>query len=805
MRPTLRVVTVLGLLAGVWWGRAEAAPAINPELLRQMWTASWIVAPGMPAFDYGVMHLRRTFSLVDVPRRFVVHVSGDNRYQLFVNGRRVAKGPARGSLNHWRFESVDLAPWLQAGPNVVAAVVWNHGEHAAESQVTWRTGFILQGDTDAESVLNTGPAWRAYRNPAYTPRPFTHGEMRGYFVVGPGDVVDGSRYPWGWEQPGFDDSSWTPATPVTGDGRSRGAPRLVRDAPNRWYLVPRELPPMEERPLRLATLRLAEGVTPPTEFPAQRASFVIPARTTARLLLDQAELTTGYPELEVSGGAGARVRLAYAESLYNRGGRRGDKGDRNAVEGKEFIGNHDEFIADGGANRVFRPLWWRTWRYLELTIQTADEPLTLGDVRAEFTAYPFTHHARFDAGDRFFDDLLAIGWRTARLCAHESYVDCPYYEQLQYAGDTRVQALISYLNSGDGRLARVAISHLNESRTAEGATMSRAPTRQQQYIPGFSLWWIGMVHDYWRYQDDPVFVRSMLPGVRAVLQFFGGYQREDGTLGPLPWWDYVDWANEWPHGRPPRDAGGRSAPHDLQLVLAFDWAAELEEALGSPARASEHRAAAARVRATARTRYWVPSRGLFSDNGDHQVFSQQTNALAVLAGLTGGDEARAVLGKTLAEPGLTKASFYFHHYLNEALLRAGMGDRYLGLLDPWRRMMAAGLTTWAERPEDSTNASRSDCHAWSASPNVELFRTVAGVEPAAPGFRAVRIEPHLGTLPRLVAAVPHPAGGEVAVELDRTAGPLRAVLTLPRGVSGTFHWKGAEHPLLPGRQELNLP
>jgi hypothetical protein len=241
------------------------------------------------------------------------------------------------------------------------------------------------------------------------------------------------------------------------------------------------------------------------------------------------------------------------------------------------------------------------------------------------------------------------------------------------------------------------------------------------------------------------------------------------------------------------------------LILAFDWAAELEDALGSAVRAAEHRAAAARLRTAARARYWVPARGLFADNGDHQAFSQQTNALAVLAGLTGGDEARAVLETTLAGTGLTQASFYFRHYLNEALLRAGLGDRYLGLLEPWKRMMAAGLTTWAERPEDSTNASRSDCHAWSASPNIELFRTVAGIEAAAPGYRVVRIRPHLGSLPRLGAAVPHPAGGEIAVELDRTADPLRAVVTLPAGVSGTFHWAGKEHPLREGRQELRLP
>ena len=210
-----------------------------------------------------------------------------------------------------------------------------------------------------------------------------------------------------------------------------------------------------------------------------------------------------------------------------------DKGNRNEIEGKQFIGARDIFIADGGQRR-FEPLWWRTWRYLQLSIETQDQALTIDDLHGVYTGYPFERKARFDAGSPEIQKILDTGWRTARLCAHETYMDCPYYEQLQYAGDTRVQALVSLYMTGDGRLMRNAIELLDSSRSAEGATYSRAPSRLQQYIPPFSLWWIGMLHDYWMYQDDPAFVARMLPGVRAVLSFFAAHQRPAARWATCP-------------------------------------------------------------------------------------------------------------------------------------------------------------------------------------------------------------------------------------------------------------------------------
>ncbi len=744
----------------------------------ELWKARWISVPGAPPFDYGIYHFRRTLELAAKPSSFKVHVTADNRYQLFVNGERVGAGPARGDLTHWRYETYDLAPYLKAGKNLLAAVVWSFGIDAPLAQVTDRTGFLLSGASEAESIANTGADWKCLRNTAYEPIAVGFMTVRGYYAAGPTERLDAAKYPWGWEQPGFEDSAWPRAVAGT-----QGAPRDASDSPNRWMLVPRTIPMEELKPEAPPRVRSGSVALP----------FTVPTNTKTTVLLDQDYLVTAYPELTVSGGAGARIALGYAEALFVPGTNRKDN--RNEIEGKEFAGYEDVYLADGGAHRTYRPLWWRTWRYLRLNIETAAEPLTIESLRGISTMYPFERKARLTGAPDDLQKILDVGWRTARLCAHETYMDCPYYEQLQYVGDTRIQALVSLYMSGDGRLMRNAIEQIDSSRTAEGATLSRAPSRLQQYIPPFSLWWIGMLHDYWMYQDDPVFVREMLPGMRAVLSFFESYQKPDGSLGRLPWWNFVDWSRLWPGGVPPSGIDGSSAPLDLQLLLAFQWAAELDSA-----QSAEYRQRADQLRATVRRLYWDSRRRMFADTPLKQNFSQHTNALAVLAGVISGEEARALIERVADDGEILQCTIYFRHYLHSALNAAGAGDRYPGMLGEWRAQLARGLTTWAESPEPS----RSDCHAWGASPNFELFRTVLGIDSAAPGFRRVRIRPFLGKLTALSGAVPHPHG-EVSVSLARHDGILDAEVALPQGVEGEFIWGAERRPLSPGVNRLRLP
>ncbi len=772
---------------------------IDPSLLEGRWKARWISMPGEAVNVYGVYHFRKSVNLTDVPERFVVHVSADNRYKLYVNGRLVSLGPARGDVYNWNFETVDIAPYLQTGTNVLAAVVWNYAEQKPIAQMSLnQTGFILQGNTAAEAMVNTDASWRCLRDEAYAP--WRGGSVRGYFVVGPGEQFTAAAYPWGWESPDYDDSRWKPA--VAG---MEGAVKGARDYPGR-LLVPSPIPPFRLEIERLSAVRQAEGINCPADFLKKPVSLTIPAHTKVRLLLDHNQLTTGYFSLLFSKGKAAEVTVGYAEALYEdkvsattKTYSLNTKGNRNEVAGKRFIGYEDKLIADGGENRLFTSLWWRTWRYVELTIQTAGEPLVMQDVYGTFSAYPFTNATQFSApGNDRLGKILEIGWHTARLCANETYMDCPYYEQLQYFGDTRIQAMISLYNTTDRYMVKNAIEQGRQSIVADGITMSRYPSSVHQFISSFSLWWICMGHDYWMYRGDEAYMQTLLPAYRGVLAWYEQWLKPDSSLGYVPHWFFADWAAGFDYGEPVREKDGNSAFQDLMYLLTLDAVADMEEAIGLPVMAVHYREIATRIRETMMPKYWNATRGLFADTHDHRSYSQHVNALAVLAGIVKGNEATSVVTRMLQDTTIIQATIYFRYYVHQALDKAGLGDQLLDRMQIWYDQMALGLTTWAEMPEPS----RSDCHAWGASPNIEFFRIILGIRSAAPGFAKVLISPSLGQLKEVSGVMPHPKGVISATYRIDKKGKLTAHLILPEGVTGLFVWKGKEHQLMAGKQTI---
>ena len=181
------------------------AQSIEPSLLVNQWQASWIAVPGESPAGYGVYLFRKMIDLNSKPDSFVIHVSADNRYKLFVNEKQVSLGPARGDLDHWHFATLDIAPFLHAGKNIIAAQVWNEGEWRPEGQISLRTGFILQGSDHNEKKLITDSNWKCIRDVSYRPIRFN---TPTYYVAGPGEQRDMNKYPTDWRKLDFPDDNW---------------------------------------------------------------------------------------------------------------------------------------------------------------------------------------------------------------------------------------------------------------------------------------------------------------------------------------------------------------------------------------------------------------------------------------------------------------------------------------------------------------------------------------------------------------------------------------------------------------------
>jgi alpha-L-rhamnosidase len=792
---------VLALLVGLFGLIHPKVAAAQPpsEHQREMWSAQWITSRDAPQRDQSVLHFRKVVELAQKPLHFLVHVSADNQFLFDVNGERVGSGPSRSDLAHWRFETYDIAPFLRPGKNVLAATVWNFGVLTPLAQISDRTAFLLHGDGEVERLADTDQTWEVEEEKGVRVLP-TPQVIRGqYYVSEPAERIDGAAFDWDWNsnEPG---GRWKNAQPL---GHATPLGSVLQE--NNWQLVPDPLPAMQMTLSSAGRVVRSTGVEADSGFPEN--ALTVPAHSNATVLIDNAHLTTAYPELTVSSGRGATIRLTYAEALVDD---KGEKGNRNEITGKHMQGIFDEFIADGNADRIFMPLGWKTWRYLQLDIETTDQPLTLEKLRTWFTAYPFEERGKFESDDDTLKPIWEIGWRTARLDAHDTYMDTPYYERMQYIGDTRIQALLSYTVGGDDRLARQAIQAFNNSRIPDGLTWSRYPTSMRQIIPTFSLLWVGMVHDFWMYRSDPDFIRAQLPGTRSVLDWFLERQRSDGLLRKLPWWPFVDWGGDFDFGMPPQDDDGGSSPITLQFVEALRYAAEMESALGNRDRARLYSSAAERASQAVYKLCWNQQYGLLADTPAQKHYSQHANILGVWLNAIPRERQRDVLTKILSSsdpgytasgsvPPMTQATYYFRFYLARALDHAGMGDQYLRLLGPWRKMVSLGLTTWAEQPEPT----RSDSHAWSAHPNYDFLTIVAGVRPATPAFTTVFVAPHLGSLKHVSALVPHPKG-IIEVEYTVEHSSVKAVINLPAGVAGELLWEGKTSTLHEGNQELQL-
>lgn len=710
------------------------------------WRAAWIGYDPHPQHELGVFAFRVGYEAPAPKSSLLLRLSADNRYKLLVNGEVVAFGPQRGDASHWFFDTADLGPYLRAGQNWIAALVWNYDRFAPMAQHRVRLGFVAECPDD--EALSTPGDWQVAKLNGWGFDMMNSSSGHEYIDVGPGDSIVASVLPRGWEVGKGDGLEWRKPhgiyTAAEFGAQGGGTP---------WELVPRSIPMMRydkrTKPLWI-------------RFPNERPFGPTTVEPGRPLILDARELLCAYPRLRLTGPANARVRLTYAEAPVGPQG----KGNRSELEGKAIQGVQDRLMLDGGS-LSFEPLWWRTFRYLQIE---ASQPIEVERLEVVETGYPYKVESRFECDDPRVAKLWEVGVRTAERCAGETYFDCPYYEQLQYVGDTRLQVLVHHYLSRDRALQRNAVETLGWSVTPEGLTRSRYPSFQPQTIPPFSLWWLCMLQDEQLYDDIELSEERVQKAQRVIAAWSrmmaGPVERQS--------WPFADWVEGWNWGEPP----GRmhSIIHRLTEALARCALRDL----GIDSVVQEALCRDILERCYTGDDGFV--RHMDDPSGQASEHAEALYRLALRADGRREPDWPSTLGA------LPRCTYYFSYYAHEARRT----DHYLDELAPWFEQIENGLSTFAEKPEPT----RSDCHAWSAHPLIGLFRHVAGVTSAAPGWKRATIEPRPGRLRHFQASIAHPEG-DLTVEYDD--GRLNLFCPVPFQLV----WRGQRARLSPGEHRLS--
>ena len=770
---------------------------------------------------FRVRLFRKSFSLAQAPASFPAAISADGRYVLFVNGRRVGRGPAKGDVDHQFYDTYDLAPELRAGRNVIAVRVVDYSpvrccpphQGAPASIVTYSGGFAF----DAGGAAGDGPrlvsdkSWRVATDASLTfgPDPGTPGGFVGYtehWHVGKAQLD--------WRELDFDDSGWAQATELYSAQRFE----LRRDSSSPYGLLPRMIPFLRgTEPRNFTDIFFPGGAEVTAEMRAWIAGqgpWRQAAGTTQSFILDAGRLESGFPLLRFSGGAGAAITLTYAEALRlspkiespftlradcSIDGIAIGEVDRETVWTFDrrgvVVGNRDRIFPDGRAAE-FEPTHWRTFRYIGVEIKTGSEPIEFQPPTFRPWNYPLDVKTSVETGRDSDRTLWETSFRTLQLCCHETFEDCPYYEQLQYAGDSIITSRLMLHLTGDGSLTRQAILHFAWSILPEGLTTSRYPSCTPNVIPSWSIHWITILHGYVLLTGDREFARSLLRPVEGVLDWFRDFGRNDpdGLPGKLRYWNCVDWTPGWNRGQPPGAELGPTCSIASQFVQALRETADLQAWCGLEDAAVKHREEADGLARAIDRRFWNEATGAYRESEQLDDQSTLGNAWAVYAGVV-PPERRERVRQYLDTWAPANASYFGMYFIFKArrMLGANTWWEHLG---PWEKIKDTGLTTW---PED-TSFWRSLCHAWSAHPITEYLEGALGLEVKTPGWTEVVLRPNLGPLPQFKFELWTPLG-PLSGQLVAEKGCVRFELRKPAGMTVTVI-NGQESAVLKaGREE----
>lgn len=689
---------------------------------------SLFISPKSIPVDKGIYEFSKSFT-VDCDIKASIMLFASCRYTLYVNGKYICEGPCRSAADIRYYETVDIE--LKSGENEIRVVVMHMtAELEFSSCLRLRMPMVIAECFAGDMRIATDTTWKCeyvestelvnanelYNRIAFVP-PFEN-------IKGKRKTVELPV-----EECGFFDFA--------------GEERNVHGIGKPVYLEPRPIPMIyPQEPVELKVINKGDGF----------------------IELDSGEYTTAKVEFDLK--AGCKYKILYAE-CYQFGE---DKFLRDDISG-ELRGAYDVVCAE--EDMTFAPFWYRAFRFVRIECENPEENVL--SARAYRVNYPFNITGSFECSDENYNKMWDISINTLKCCAHEIYMDCPFYEQQQYVMDTAIECAVTMRLTQDSALIRKCISEFAASQQPSGVLCANYPCSYVQIIPGFSFFFVYLLRDYLEYSKDTEFAARYTGVMDKIFACFDNQIRDKGYIYDSKFWDYQDWVEGWYAGKAPVGAGEAITVYNMYYAGALRDAAYICRKVGRDGLAEDYEKRYAKIKETINTLCYDSEKEMYRDGTNSDNYSVHTAIWAIISEVAPEDKL-PIIAERLFDMNIKRASFSMNYYLFRAIEKCGLYDKAFELFGGWKQMIDNHCTTWCETP---TNP-RSECHAWSCAPTHEFSSNILGVKYAFED--EINIIPYTGSLTYAKGRVPT-RFGHVDVQWEITDGRFTIIIASPEGVT----------------------
>ena len=680
---------------------------------------------------------------VDVEQDCIVriHAFAVMRYLLYINGQYVCEGPCRSAANIRYYDELDTVQ-LRAGKNEIKLVVMHLVQQRRFSTVFKAPKPIVLFEAVGEHVnVVTDTSWKCRFVKGYK----LHHDTNYALQIPPQEEIFAQEESVELETEVLEHSD---------DFDFQKGLKTDWGIVSGYNLTKRPIPMIQ---------------------PGEEISFKVIKSGEGYVELDAGTYVTAIVEAEI--GEDADVSILYAECYEQENGK------KRRDDASGFLRGYSDKVHTGKDKYHFRSFWFRAFRFIRVEAKNLSSMLL--SLKAYRCAYPFELCGTFQCSDESYNQMQEVSINTMRACTHEIFVDCPYYEQQQYAMDAAIEAAVMMRMTDDSRMIRKCITEFAASQQPDGLLAAHYPADYLQVIPGFSFFWMHMLKEYLDYSNDIDFVRQHMGTVDKILGYFDEQMRMYGFITKTPyWWDYVDWVPGWDAGMPKVDKKEAYTVYNLYYASGLLVARDICKAVGMEVRAEEYAKRYQVVKEVLYTHCYDEERGLFKNGSATNRFSEHAIIWAVLSEVVTGDAAKEMMSHIFDED-ISKCSFSANYYLFRALEKSNCYEYAFQILDQWKIMLDWHCTTWCEEPHNP----RSECHAWSCAPLYEFSANILGVKYSVKD--EILIEPQPGKLKFARGIVPTRFGKvEVSWKMEKesfeleVSGPENVLkkVALPQGM-----------------------